>query len=283
MPIEFIDRFLEQDLAVDDLVLEARTGEGFIIRSIEAESAVADTSIRVIIQDTTMINIPCENTAIGLVPIVNRGTAIMLLYSILREKYPDVPLLRITEGEKFVITSGGVAGTARIHYVQLTGDLIPSPVEPGGSLALEKLFISHSKKNLTITLSGTDIETLDVSVNPAGMFTFPFDAEAPANYTFELIGMLLGVMNKHVDITIDGVRIWHMDKAILARDESFVPIESFPYLIPTENKRIFLFSDKIIIRAGDELKTEIQASNVNIADQTVDMYCTYIFLQKKVS
>ncbi|GAH58708.1 unnamed protein product [marine sediment metagenome] len=40
---------------------------------------------------------------------------------------------------------------------------------------------------------------------------------------------------------------------------------------------MYLLSDKEIIRAGDELKIEIQATNVNVAEQTVDMYCTMIF------
>ena len=115
------------------------------------------------------------------------------------------------------------------------------------------------------------------------MFSFPFGEVAPANYQFELLGFALGVANKHADITINGFRIWHIDKSILARDEAFIAIESFPYLPNTSNFKLFLMSDKEIVKAGDELKIEVKATNVNVAAQTVDVYCTALFIQKKVT
>lgn len=230
-----------------------------------------------------MLSIPCEATGIGLIPIINRNTAMRNFFKYLRQKYPDVPLLKVSEGEKFVITTTAATGTVRVHYVQLIGADIPSPIEEGGSLSSVKLFLSHSKKNLSISASSQEINELDVAVNPAGMFEFPFGKAAPANYTFELLGFAIGVANKHADITIDGFRLWHIDKAILGRDEAFIKYESFPYLPNNADNRLFLMSDKEIIAAGDELKTEIQASNVNVAAQTVDVYCTHIFLQKKVT
>ena len=282
MPVEFIDRFEEEVLTTNDFELIARTNEGFIIRNLEVESAVADTKARIIIQDTTMLSIPCVAAAIGLIPIVNRTTAMRYLFEQLRAKYPDVPLLKVSEGENLVISLGGVAGTVRISYTQVTGELIPKPTDPGGSLSRDKLFISHSKKTLTITEEDTDIEELDTPDNPAGMFSFPFGIEAPANYEFELLAIAFGVANKHADITIDGFRVWHGDKTIFSRDGGFIPIESFPYMPNDKDNKLWLTTEKEVVFAGDELKTEIQASNVNVAEQTVDVYCTMIFLQKRV-
>ncbi|GAH58703.1 unnamed protein product, partial [marine sediment metagenome] len=75
--------------------------------------------------------------------------------------------------------------------------------------------MSHCKQQLTIALSATEINTLFTSVNPAGMFEFPFGEVAPANYMFELLGFSIFYLSKHADITIDGMRIWHIDKSIL--------------------------------------------------------------------
>lgn len=224
-----------------------------------------------------------EATGIGLAPIVNRNSAMRFLFEQLREKYPEVPLLKVAEGEKLVLTTEAATGIVRLHYAQLVGADVPKSTDEGGSLSKNKLFLSHSKKNLTIAASATEINILDAAANPAGMFTFPFEIDAPANYVFELLGFAFGVANKHADITIDGMRIWHMDKAVYGRDEAFNAIESFPYLPNTSDNKLFLLSAKEVVRAGDELKTEIQASNVNVAPQTVDVYCTHIFLQKKLS
>lgn len=282
MPVEFIDRFKEVDLAVEDLELEARTNEGFIIREVEAESSVIGASARIIIQDTTMLNIAIHDTNIGLIPLINRNVATLSFFKYMRKQYSDVPLLRVTEGEKFVITSGGIAGKARIRYVQVTGGEIPKPTDDGGSLAKNKLFVSTSHKNFSVGIGLTEIFEFDESKNPAGMFDFPFGEVAPANYVFELLGFALGFANKGANITIDGMRLWHIDQSILARDEAFVNIESFPYLPNTKDNRLHLMSAKEIISAGDELKVEVRLANAGVGVETVDMYCTMIFLQKKV-
>ncbi len=283
MPIEFIDRFKEVDLSVSDLELEARTNEGFIIRNIEAESSVADNLLRVIIQDTTMLNIPIVAASIGLAPIKNRNTSTRLLFEQIREKFPDIPLLKVSEGEKLVLTNGGLAGTARLHYVQVVGGEIPSPNDEGGSLGKAKLFISHAKNNFSITGSSTEVNEMITSLNPAGMFNFPFAQDCPANYTMEILGFAIGVLNKGANLTVNGVRLWHKDQAILGRDEEFVKIESFPYMINSKDFRIFFLSDKEIVLSGDTFKTEIQITNADASAETVDMYITFLIKQTKIT
>lgn len=281
MPIEFIDRFKEVDLSVKDLELEAKTNEGFIIRNIEGQSSLDDNRLRVIIQDTTMLNIPIQVSNIGLIPIKNRNVSTRLLFEQIRDKYPDVPLLKVAEGEKLVLTNGGLTGQVRLHYVQVDGGDIPSPTDEGGSLGKIKLFLSSAKQNFSITGSSTEIKELITSVNPAGMFQFPFGQDCPANYRMEILGFVIGFDNKGANLTIDGFRIWHRDQAILGKDEEFALIESFPYMISTKDYRICFLSDREIVISGDTIKTEFQITNADAAAETVDMYMTYIIKQIK--
>lgn len=279
MPIEFIERFKEQDLSVADLELEASTDEGYIIKDIEGESSVVDALARVIIKDTTMLNFPMVATTIGIAPIINRNSHTKGLFERIREVFPDVPLLKVSEGEKFVITTLAATGTARIRYIELSGGDIPPVDSEGASLGKSKLFISHGKQNFSIAATATEIEELTTSLNPAGMFKFPFGAVCPANYSMELLGFAIGNLNKGANLTINGFRIWHIDKAILAEDESFLKIESFPYLPNNKNNKLYLLPDKIVINAGNELKIEFSITNAAGAAETVDMYCTMLFKQ----
>lgn len=228
-----------------------------------------------------MLNIPIEVTGIGLIPIKNRTISTRLLFEQIRAKYPDVPLLKVSEGEKLVLTNGDVAGTARLHYVQVVGAEIPSPIDEGGSLGKIKLFLSHGKQNFSIAGSSTEIEELITSLNPAGMFEFPFGQDCPANYKMEILGFAIGFKNKGANLTINGFRIWHMDQAILGRDEEFSKIESFPYMPNNKDWRLFFLSDKETVISGDTIKIEFQITNADAAAETVDMYMTFIIRQVK--
>lgn len=281
MPIKYVDRFIESATLASDLELEAKTGEGFIIKEIFAESAVEGEYSTVIISDTVMFAFVNELTKIGLVRFPDAKENIKGLFSKIREKYPDVPLFRVAEGEKLVIKKLTDDTHVLVRYAHLTGTDAPKSTENGGTLSDNRLLISTGYENATITASLTEYLTTFLSMNPSGIIDFPFAVKVPSGYKLELLGFCLDIgTTTGTAIVIDGIRLWFRDESILAPLQAYLTNDNFHYITTEGQLKPFLFDVPIELVAGDELKTEVKITGTE--NDTATIYISFIFNLIKV-
>jgi len=276
MPIKYIDRLIESDDLASDLELEAKTNEGFIIKEIYAESAVEGEFLTIIISDTVMFSMLTDLAKIGMSRFPDAKEGIKGIFSKIREKYPQVPLFRVAEGEKLLIKRLTDDTHCLVRYVHLTGGDAPKPTEAGGTLSDNRLLISNGIEVATITADLTEYLTTFLSMNPSGIMNFPFASKVPSGYKLELLGFCLDVgTTTGTAIIIEGIRLWIKDESILTPLQAYVSNDLFHY-ISTEGQLIpFFFDTPIELVAGDELKTEVKVLGTEADIATV--YISFIF------
>ena len=281
MPIKYIDRFIESETLATDLELEAKTAEGFVIKDIFAESAVEGEYLTLIISDTVMFAVLNDLAKIGMVRFPNAKEGIKGLFTKIREKYSEVPLFRVGEGEKLVIKRLTDNTHVLVRYTHLTGADAPKSTESGGTLSDNRLLISSGSELATITSDLTEYLTDFESINPSGIIDFPFGVKVPSGYKLELLGFCLDIGTvTGTGIIIDGIRLWFKDESILTPLQAYLSNDLFHY-ITTEGQLIpFFFDVPIELVAGDELKTEVQVTGTEADTGTV--YISFIFNLIKV-
>ncbi|HEC40874.1 hypothetical protein LCGC14_0876520 [marine sediment metagenome] len=281
MPIKYIDRFIESATLSSDLELQAQSAEGFVIKEIYAESAVEGEFITMIISDTVMFSVLTDLAKIGMTRFSDAKEVIRGLFEKIRLKYPNIPLFRVSEGEKLVIKRLTDNTRCLIRYAHLTGAEIPKSTEGGGTLSDNRLLISNGIETFVVSSDLTDYLTTFISMNPSGIIDFPFGVKVPAGYRLELLGFCLDIGTVvGTGTIIDGIRLWFRDESILAPLQAYLSNDLFHY-ISTEGQLIpFLFDTPIEMVAGDELKTEIQITGT-IADAG-SVYISFIFNQIKI-
>jgi len=281
MPIKYIDRFIESATLSSDLELQAQSNEGFVIKEIYGESAVEGEFITMIISDTVMFSVLTDLAKIGMVRFPDAKEIIAGLFTKIRNKYPNVPLFRVAEGEKLVIKRLTDNTHLLVRYAHLTGAEVPKSTEGGGTLSDNRLLISNGIEAFTVSSDLTDYLTTFVSMNPSGIIDFPFATKVPAGYRLELLGFCLDIGTiTGTGTIIDGIRLWFRDESILIPLQAFLSNDLFHY-ITTEGQLIpFLFDSPIVMVAGDELKTEVQITGTEADTGTV--YISFIFNQIKL-
>jgi len=281
MPVKYIDRFIESATLASDLELEAKANEGFIIKDIFAESVVVGEYLTMIISDTVMFACLNESTLIGMLRFSDAKESLKSLFTKIREKYPNVPLFRVSEGEKLVIKRLTDDTKCLVRYAHLTGAELPKSTEPGGTLSDNRLLISSGSESFTVSSDLTDYLTNITSMNPSGIPDFPFKVKVPSGYRMELLGFCLGV-NKltGTGIVIDGLRLWFHDESILTVDQAYLSDDFFQYISDAGQAIPFLFDSPIVMVSGDELKTEIKITGTE--SDTGVVYISFIFNQIKV-
>ena len=271
-----MDRFIESSTLASDLELEAKSGEGFIIKEIFGESAVEGEFLTLIISDTVMFSVLTDLAKIGLVRFPDAKENIRGLFAKIREKYPEVPLFRVSEGEKLVIKRLNDNTHVLVRYAHLTGGDIPKSTESGGTLSDNRLLISSGSEDAVITADLTEYLTTFISINPSGIIDFPFGVKVPAGYKLQLLGFCLDIgTTTGTAITITGVRLWFRDESILTPLQAYVSNDLFHYITTEGQLKPFLFDAPIEMVAGDELKTEVEVLGTE-AD-TATIYISFIF------
>lgn len=279
-PIKYQDRFIESADLASALELEAKSGEGFIIKEIFAESATEGEFITVIISDTVMLAIVCQTTLIGMVRFPNTAEIIKGLISAIREKYPEVPLFKICEGEKLSISRLSASTKCLVRYVHLTGADAPKPTEAGATLSDNRLLLSSGVETYSVPVGTIDYLKTLVSINPAGIIKFPFGTKVPSGYELDLLGFCVGLGVLTGTESITGIRLWYRDESILKPNQAYQGIDLFGYLGSSGQLKPFLFDAPIKLVAGDELKLEVEITGTE--NDTGDCYATFIFNQKRV-
>lgn len=281
MPIKYVDRIIESATLSSDLELEAKSGEGFIIKDIFAESSGEGEFLTMIISDTMMFNALVEKHALGMLPFPSSNKNIKGFFSNIREKYPEVPLFRVSEGEKLILTKYSTATKVLVRYAHLTGADIPKSTESGGTLSDNRLLVSNGSKSGTTSTTSTEYVRDFSSMNAKGFIDFPFLEKVPAGYRMELLGFCLGKETTSSDVDITGIRLWLRDESILKPNQSYCGVDLFKYLCIELQEIPFLFDAPIPLVVGDKLESEVSILNEYEA-QAYTIYLTFIFNQIKV-
>jgi len=280
-PVKYIDRFIESADLASPLELEAKSKEGFIIKEIFAESDTEGEFITLIISDTVMLAVMSQTTLIGLSRFPDSAEVIQGLFGKIREKYPEVPLFRVCEGEKLSISRLAAATKCLVRYAHLTGAEAPKPTESGATLSDNRLLLSSGKEAFSLTGTTAKVHTTLVSINPSGIIDFPYGVKVPSGYELDLLGFCVGVGAPSAGtVTVSGIRLWYRDESILKPEQAYQGVDLFGYLGSSGQLKPFLFDAPIKLVAGDELKVEIELTPTVTA--TGDLYATFIFNQKRL-
>jgi len=279
MPEKYIYRVARQDLAVANLELEARVDEGFEVLDIGIRNGAAGLVAQLIIGNEIMSGIPCDNNAENVAPVPRVETNTHNLFAEILKYFPDIPLYKVSAGEKLVISSGGAAGVANVFYRQLSGAEIPPKTAAGASEGASRLYISHGKTLQNVGIGLTADLILATPLNPVGTVNFPFNEVVPIKSEFDLLGFATSKgAGSGANISYDGLRLWKLQESLLARDQAFITPTLYPY--PTDNidQPLFLFPKRITFAGNEEFKIETRVTNAGAGIQAAEIFFTAVFL-----
>jgi len=281
MPIDFHYRVKYQDLSVDDLVLKADVNEGYEILDVGFISGGTDVVAEFKINEETYLNVPIHYQFNLLMPQRMKGTNQNMFFEMVREQYTDVPTIKISEGERYIITTGKQTGQVFVTYKQYSGRDIPMSTDTGGKESDNRILISHGKGEVTISPDTTTEFYIDTSLNKIGVTKFPFEENASHKYNWNILGWCLTKGNgTGADIEIHGVQFWYREKSILAANREYVDIDLYPYPLVNTDNRIFFIDTPITFVPEETLQIRVKAKNTNTTTaQTARVDCTFIIHQ----
>lgn len=254
----------EQDLSVADLELKAEIDEGFEILEIGIEDINAVGLAELIIGEENILTVPNDNPNDDLIPVPLKSVNQHTLFRTVRERFPDIPLFKVSSGEKLVLTNTQGSGKGYVLYRHFTGAEIPAKTDDGGSESLNRLQAFNSENDESIPASTTKNVTVDTNLNGRGFARWTYPDKVPAGVRFDLIG--IAVTKKRgtsTQITINSIRVWKAQKSILSPDEAFTDVALFPYNNSDGEKPMFLFEKKIPFVTGEDIKIEANVSNAD--------------------
>ncbi len=181
-----------------DLELEAKTGQGLIIKNILIYDPLTDY-ITVSISKTTVgyfrvggplgshlsfhLGKPYPTTFETIGGHVNQTTLLDYLFKLgLFTGYP------VASGEKFLITGAKQDSSVQCVEYEIWDAADITPEMDNGSKSSSYLYINYGRTSSTINVT-TDV-ILTIANNPAEFPNFPFDKIVPANRNIELHGVL---------------------------------------------------------------------------------------------
>lgn len=279
MPIKYIFRVLRQDLAVANLILEAKVDEGFEILKIGVGAGAAGLVAQLIIGNEIMTGIPCDNGAENIAPVPLLETNQNTLIDHIRKMFPFVPLYKVSSGESLVLSSGGAAGVGYVFYRQLSGAEIPLKSAEGASEGKSRLYISHGKCLQSIGAGLTADIILATPLNPVGTTGFPFGEVCPVNTEFDLLGFATQAgAGCGANTTFDGLRLWKLQESLLVRDQGFLIPTLYPYPRDNVDKALFTLPEILTFRGNEEFKIEARCTNAGAGAQNAEVFFTAVFL-----
>jgi len=282
MAEEYSYRIEYQDLTAADLILQAEVGEGFIIDEIGISTGQPDLISPVFIGDTTMLCLPADDGAVHICPVGGKDINQNTLFATLLKKYPDIPLLKVPSGKTLKIPKIATSGKAYVQYRKVIGDQVPAPDAAGAPYGYPRLFISHSRVKWSVPAGATEYRDVTENMNPAGLIGFPAVGDVPAGYIYDLIGLATwttGVVG--TNITHIGIRIWKLEKSLLAKDEAWIDPSLYPYNRNDIDKPFFTFPKPISFVADETCKIQMQVKSTDAAPQVATVYVTTFWIVKK--
>ena len=281
MPVIRDWQYLLQDLSAADLELDAKAGQGFEVFEVGIDGGAAGSKGIITIGGVTMMNFPASDAAEGVAPVPWIDANPNSLLKMVQEKLAEIPTLKIPEGKKLVLSNGAVAGTGYIFYKELSEAEVPRPDAPGAPNNLTRLFISHGKAEWTVTASSTEAHKVDTSLNVPELRDFPFEEAVPAGLRYRLLGFATREgAGSHADVSYEGIRMWFKEQSWLKKEEEWSDPLLFPYNAAAQYYPIRFLPSPMVFEAHQELTLEVQAKNVNVADQLGQFFVTCFFLQE---
>ncbi|MQY78380.1 MAG: hypothetical protein GH151_04175 [Bacteroidetes bacterium] len=181
-----------------DLELEAKTGQGLIIKNIMIHDP-ADDYVTVSISKSTVgyfrvggrlgshlsfhVGSFVRTVFDEIIGHINQKTLLSFLYNLgLFKGYP------VASGEKFLITGAKQATSIQCIEYEIWEEADITPEMENGSKSTSYLYVNYGHTGDTINVS-TDV-LLDTTNNPKEFPDFPFGTIVPANRNIELHGIL---------------------------------------------------------------------------------------------
>jgi hypothetical protein len=278
---KYIYRVTSQDLAVADLILEARVDEGFEVIDIGIIGGAAGVVAQLIIGNEIMTGLPCDAAAENIVPVPGLETNQNPLLSTLLKKFPALPMYKVSSGERLVVSSGGAAGVCHLLYRQFAGAEISAKTVDGASEGAQRLYFSHGKSEVTVGIGATVDVIAATELNPVGLPGFPFGELVPVNTEFDLLGFCCSLGGgSGANVTFDGLRLWKLQESILVRDQGFVIPGLYPYNRDNVDKPMFMLPTPLNFVGQEELKVEVRTTNAGAAPQVSQIFFTFAFLMR---
>ena len=225
----------------------------------------------------------CSDTTICISPSLGFEDTNFSLFKYLREHFPQIPLWKVLQGKKLVVTGQATSDLCHVKYKVVTGALMPKATDDGAQHGKNYLFISDGTITVNIGADVTSIFDIDVANNPQGVTTFPWEKASPPRYKMHWLGFMIGEgSSSHADIDEIQVRIWQNEISVLGKDQIWISIKHFPFPLSGTQNRPFLWKEPIVIEEGIELRTEISAHNSNVGAQDVQIIANHLFLVERL-
>lgn len=275
MTLKFTYRTLEQDLSAANLELKAETGEAYEIVNMAVDGAGANALLRVLIGTELMATPPIDDADAELLKWVATTGLPLSFFKQAKNAALPVPTFKVAAGEKIVLSSTTSDGTAYIIYKKWTEGQGPKKTDPGGSESKTRLFFLNGRTTEEIAAVSTESFEIVNSVNPAGQPKFPFEANVPVGWTFDVLAICTRKNDgSGADITYTGIRWWKEESSLLGLADEFAEPTLFPYQEGVANWDINWFDDPIRFDENEESFLEVQAANghaTNAEDAIIDV------------
>ena len=185
------------------------------------------------------------------------------IFNYLRSKGFDVPRIIIGEGETMALASSDNGSTTyEITMIEHYGDALPKNTDKGGSMSGFKLFSPYGTITKSIVAQTTEILKIVSDINPPGYPLFPFSGAVLPKQQFNFLGLVCSKLSGcGADIVFDGVRIWKMNKSILAPDEAFVRPGIFKAVNYATGNELTVFEKPIVFGVNETMQVEVSVAN----------------------
>jgi hypothetical protein len=281
MPAKYQWQLKKQDLSVADFELRADTNEGYIIHEIGCEGGAGNLVLTVKIKERTMTGLPADSGKAECLPVPLKSTNNNTFFKMLRERYDFIPEYRVAPGDKFIISSGGNAGTAYVVYSHFIDEDLPAATEAGGRLAPERLVVSVGKGELSIGAGETKEFVVNTSLNPTGIDAFPYGVSCPADRDIDILGFSTCLGDgAGANINYDGIRIVYKEEEVLSPDWEYTIPEMFPFNRPDLDKPVFFFPKGFEVVPGEKFEFQVKCSNTGAAAETAQVIVAVYTWQK---
>jgi hypothetical protein len=280
MPVKRQIQYVKHNLATSDYTYVMPFNKSWELLELGVDGAGAGQGLNVIINGVSLLYLPGLTGSMVLAAPPYVSANMRGYFEQLREKFPEVSLLRVCPGEQLTIARASTAGACTLYmwFRELEAPDVLSPDDPGGSNNPMRLYNNYVRVAPTVAAGATVIVEVDTSLSPSGYLDFPVRELVMAGYNYEFLGLAISYdAGGSPNTTCNGVRIWHQDESILAPNETFAPIDTYPIQGIALDKRLFLLPERRVWLENELMKIEYSFTNAGGAAESPIMHTGLIF------
>jgi len=267
MPVKRQIQYLQHDLSTGAYEFILPSTKSWEVLEIGAIGLGAGQGINCNIDGVASLFIPAITDIIGIAAPPWTNVNMRGFYEQLMDRFEDIPRLIIGAGEKFTITRQNTATACivKVWYKEIEAPDLLDPASLGGSKNSTKIFNSYIRGAGAIPASGQAIVPCDVVLNPPGYRNFPINELVQKGFEYDFLGMVIypDMTDDAINLSCDGVRIWHQNESILGQDEDFVYVDTFPIQGAGLDSRLFLLPEPRVFKENERMDVELQYSNAD--------------------